>query len=125
MGVCDVRGATARLRRWNDDHKSRRWNCNQTERIRCRADENVRRDGAAFVVRMIDDGTRSGGNGIVMTGQVRVQRLTVMVLGLVRVEMHVHQRRADRANLHDDDEDGRGQPAQNHAIVVKDEPPRI
>ena len=52
---------------------------------------------------------------------MRVQHLAVMVPVLVGVEMHVHQRRTDGANLHQHDEGGRGQPAKHPAIVVKDE----
>ena len=58
-----------------------------------------------------------------MARQMRVQRLPVMVPGLFGVEMHVHQWGADRANVHEDDESGRGQPAKHTAIVVKDAGP--
>ena len=51
---------------------------------------------------------------------MRVQRLAVMVLVLAGIEMHVHQRRADGANVHEHGEGGRGQPAKHPAIVVKD-----
>ena len=51
---------------------------------------------------------------------MRVQHLPVMVLRFVGVEMHVHQRRADGANLHEHGEDGRSQPAKHPPIVVKD-----
>ena len=55
---------------------------------------------------------------------MRVQRLAVMVFGFVGVEMHVHQRRTDGANLHEPGKSGRGQPAKHPAIVVKDCSPR-
>ena len=54
----------------------------------------------------------------VMAGQMRMQRLTVMVLRLLRVEMHVHQRRGERSDLHEHGEGGGGQPAKHAAIVV-------
>ena len=57
---------------------------------------------------------------VVMAGQVRMERLTVMMFGLFGVEMHVQERRADRACLHHHDDSGRGQPAKHPAIVVKD-----
>ena len=49
-----------------------------------------------------------------------MQRLTVMMLGLVGVEMDVQERRTDRTCLHQHDDGGRGQPAKHPAIVVKD-----
>jgi hypothetical protein len=58
---------------------------------------------------------------IIMTGQMRVERLTVMMLRLIGIEMHVQERRADRACLHQHDEGRRGQPAKHRGIVVKDE----
>ena len=54
----------------------------------------------------------------VMAGQMRMQRLAVMVLRLLRVEMHVRQRRGERSDLHEHDEGGGGQPAKHAAIVV-------
>ena len=56
----------------------------------------------------------------VVPGQMCVQRLTVMVTGLFGVEVHVHQRRADRANLHEHDKSRGRQPAKHMGIVVKD-----
>ena len=61
---------------------------------------------------------------VVMGRKVRMQRLTVMMLGLVGVEMYVEERRTDRACLHQHDDGGRGQPARHPAIVVKDEQSR-
>ena len=52
---------------------------------------------------------------------MRVQRLAVMMLGLLRIEMHVQKRRTERACLHQHGEGGRSQPAKHPAIVVKDE----
>jgi len=72
---------------------------------------------------VIDDWTwrnRPYGLVVVMAGEVRVERLTVVVLGLVGIEMHVQERRTDGACLHQHDESGRGQPAKHPAIVVKD-----
>ena len=58
---------------------------------------------------------------LLVPGQMRVQRLTVMMLGLIGIKMHVQERRTDRACLHQHGEGGRGQPAKHPAIVVKDE----
>jgi hypothetical protein len=69
---------------------------------------------------MVDDRSWPQRKVDVMRGEMRMQRLPVMVLVLVGIEMQVHQRRADRTNLHEYGEGGRGQPAQHPAIVVKD-----
>ena len=58
-----------------------------------------------------------------MAGQMRMERLTVMMLRLIGIQMHVQKRRADRACLHQHDEGGRGQPAKHRGIVVKDQRP--
>jgi len=94
--------------------------------IRCGAHEDLRSDGSARFFLVIDDGTRSmRPDGVVgvMAGQMRMERLTVMMPGLIGVEMHVQERRADRACLHQHDEGRRGQPAKHRGIVVKDERP--
>lgn len=43
-----------------------------------------------------------------------------MMFRLHVIEVHVHQRRGNRARLHEDDEDGGGQPAKHGGIVVND-----
>ena len=119
-----VRGAAARLRGRHQQNKGRPWNRWKAERIRCGAHEDVRGDSSARFLLVIDDGTRTLRRHrlvAVMAGQMRMNRLTVMVLGLAGIEMHVQKGRADRAYLHEHDESGRGQPAKHPAIVVKDE----
>jgi hypothetical protein len=49
---------------------------------------------------------------------MRMHRLTVMVRGVLGVEMHVRQRSGDRSGVHEHDEHGGGQPATHAAIVV-------
>ena len=115
-----VRRAAAQVRGWNEEDECHRRNCRQAERFRSRADEDMRRDRPARLFLMIEDRTGPHRQVNVMVREVRVQRLAVMVLRFVGVEMHVHQRRADGANLHEHDEGGRGQPAKHPAIVVKD-----
>ena len=94
--------------------------------IRGGAHKDLHSDGTARFFLVIDDWTRSMRPYrvvVVMAGEMRMERLTVMMLGLVGVEMHVQQRRADRACLHQHDDGGRGQPAKHPAIVVKDDRP--
>ena len=121
-----VRRPADQLLRWNNEHERRRRYCGNAEGIRGGADEDQRGDGATRFFLVIDDGTwsmRPDRVVIVMTGQMRMERLTVMMLGLIGIEMHVQERRADRACLHQHDEGGRGQPAKHRGIVVKDERP--
>ena len=68
---------------------------------------------------MVGNGTavRYRHNGV-MTRQVRVQRLTVMVAGLLCIEVNVRQGRGDGAELHEHDERRRGQPTNHPGIVV-------
>ena len=49
-----------------------------------------------------------------------MERPAVMMFRLHVIEVHVHQRRGNRARLHEDDEDGGGQPAKHGGIVVND-----
>jgi hypothetical protein len=124
--VRSVRGAAARLRgRHKQDEGWPRhgW---KAERIRGGADKDLRRDGSARFLLVIDDGTGTvGPYGVVliMTRQMRMKRLTVMMLGLVGVEMHVQERRAERACLNKHDEGGGGQPTKHRGIVAKDQRP--
>ena len=111
--------------RWGHDEIERlRWHCRKAEWIRGRADEDVRRDRASGLFLVIGDWTRTRRNGgmvFLVPGQMRVQRLAVMMLGFIGIEMHVQERRTDRACLHQHGEGGGGQPAKHPAIVVKDE----
>ena len=119
-----VRPPAPGLRGRNNENKRRRRNRSKAERICGGAHEDLRRDGTTRFFLVIDDGTRTmrpDGVVAVVAGQMRVERLTVMMLGLLGVEMHVQERRADRACLHQHDEGRRGQPAKHQAIVVKDE----
>ena len=119
-----VRRPAAELLRWNNEHERRRRNYGKAEGISGGAHEDLRGDGSARFFLVIDDWTRtmrSYGIVVVVAGQMRMQRLTVMMLGLIGVEMHVQERRADRACLYQHDESRRGQPAQHRGIVVKDE----
>lgn len=121
-----VRHPATRLRgRNNEDEHSRR-NRGKAEWIRGRAHEDLRGDGSTRFFLVIDDRTRTMqpyGVVVVMAGQMRMKRLTLMMLGLIGVEMDVQERRADRACLHQHDESRRGQPAKHRGIVVKDEWP--
>ena len=122
-----VRHPAPRLRGRNKENEHSRRNRGKAEWIRGRAHEDLRGDGSARFFLVIDDWARimrpSGVVVAVMAGQMRMQRLTVMMLGLIGVEMHVQERRADRACLHQHDESRRGQPANHRGIVVKDERP--
>jgi hypothetical protein len=114
------------LLRWNDEHERRRRNCGKAEGIRGGADEDLRGNGPTRFFLVIDDWTRtmrSYGIVVVVAGEMCMKRLTVMMLGLIHVEMHVQERRADRACLHQHDESRRVQPAKHRGIVVKDERP--
>ena len=115
-----VRRPTARVRGWNEENECLWRHCRKAEWIRGGADEDLRGNRPAGIFLVIDDRARPYRNVNVESGQMRVQRLTVMMLSFVGVEMHVHQRRTDGANLHEDGESGRGQPAKHAAIVVKD-----
>ena len=106
--------------RRNDKDERCRRHGRKAERIRGGADEDVRGNRASRFFLMIDDRPRGDRNVDVVLGEMRVQRLTVMVLVLVGVEMHVHHRRADGANVHEQGEGGGGQPAKHVGIVAKD-----
>jgi len=110
--------------RWRYDENERlRRNHRQTERIRGRTDEDVCRDRASGFLLVIGDRARALRNGlmvILVPRQMRMQRLTVMMLRLISIEMHVQERRTDRACLHQHGEGGGSQPARHPAIVVKD-----
>ena len=89
-----------RARGRNNENERRRRNRGQAEGIRGGAHEDLRGDGSARFFLMIDDWTRTMrryGFGAVMAGQMRMQRLTVMMLRLLRVEMHMRQRRGERS----------------------------
>jgi len=118
--VRGVRRPTARVHGWNEENECLRGHGRKAEWIRGGADEDLRGNRPAGVFLVIDERARSHRNVNVESGQMRVQRLTVMMFSFVGVEMHVHQRRANGANLHEDSESGRGQPAKHAAIVVKD-----
>ena len=116
--VRDVRRAAARRRGWNNQDKCRRRHRGKTERFRSRGHKYLGRDRAPSLFLMI--GPRSGArrNRRLVAGQVGVQRLPLMVCGLLRVEMHVRQRRGDRSDLHEHGERGGSQPAEHGVIVV-------
>ena len=119
-----VRHAAARLQRRHKENELWPWNSRKTKRIRRATHKDLCRDCATRFFLVIDDGTRTMRPYrvvIIMTGQMRMKRLTVTMLGLIGIEMHVQKRRAERACLHQHDEGGRGQPAKHRGIVVKDE----
>jgi len=118
--VRSVRCPPDRSGRWHDEHERGPGNCGKTERVRGGAYEDVCGNRAPGFFLVIDDRTRCDRNVNVVPGQMRVQRLTVMVLVVGGIEMHVHHRRADGANLHEHGEGGRGQPAKHGWIVVKE-----
>ena len=80
---------------------------------------DLRFDRAARFFLMIGDWTTWRDDGLV-TREMRVQRLTVVVRGLMVVDVHMHQWRGNRATVHEDDEGGRGQPLNHTGIVVKE-----
>jgi hypothetical protein len=104
----------------NDEFECGRRNGRKAERIGRGADKDLRGNRSAGFFLMVGDRARAQRNINAVARQMRVQSLTVMVPGLLGVEMHVHQRRADRTNLYESDEGRRGQPAKHRAIVVKD-----
>ena len=121
-----VRCAAARLRRRHQENELWPRNSRKAERIRRATHKDLCRDCATRFFLVIDDGTgsvRPYGVVIIMSGQMRMKRLTVMMLGLIGIEMHVQERLADRACLHQHDEGRRGQPAKHRGIVVKDQRP--
>ena len=69
---------------------------------------------------MIGAGAGRWRNDGLVAREVRVQRLAVMMRGLMVVEVHVHQWRGNRATLHEDDKGGRRQPSKHTGIVVKE-----
>ena len=116
-----VRHPAPGLRGRNNENERRtrkRW---KAEGIRGRAHEDLRVDGSPRFFLVIGDWTRTMrpcGVVALMAGQMRMKRLAVMVLRLLRVEMHMRQRRGERSDLHEHDEGGGGQPAKHAAIVV-------
>ena len=122
-----VRRAAARLRGRHKQDEGWPRNGRKAERIRGGADKDLRCDRATGFFLMIDERTgtmRPYSVVLIMTRQMRMNRLTVMMLGLVGVEMHVQERRAERACLHQHDEGGGGQPTKHRGIVAKDQRPR-
>jgi len=91
----------------------------KAERLPRRGHIDLRFDRSACFFLMIGNWTTWRDDGLV-TLEMRVQRLTVVVRGLVVVEVHMHQGRGNRATLHEDDEGGRGQPSRHTGIVVKE-----
>ena len=67
---------------------------------------------------MIDDRTRTRRQDRLMTREMCVERLAVMMPRLHVVKMHVRQRRGNRAELHEHDQGGGGQPSKHTRIVV-------
>lgn len=86
---------------WRHDEDERRCReCRKSKRRNGARDENLRRHGAAGVFLMVDDRAAMPRRRR-MTGEVRVQRLSVMVRRLALVEVHVRQRRGRRPELHE------------------------
>ena len=124
--MCRVRHPAPRLRGRNNQNKHSRRNRGKAEWIGSGAHEDLRGDGSARFFLVMDDWARTmqpDGVVAVMSGQMGMKRLTVMVFVLLGVEMHVQERRADRACLHQHDEGRRGQPAKHRGIVAKDQRP--
>ena len=116
-----VRHAAPGLRGRNNEHERRTRNRGKAEGIRGRAHEDLRGGGSPRFFLVVGDWTRTmrpDGVVAVMAGQMRMKRLAVMVLCLLRVEMHMRQRRGERSDLHEHGEGGGSQPAKHAAIVV-------
>ena len=114
----DVRCSAAWLRGRNDQDMGGERNRRQAERLPRRRHIDLRLDRSASLFLVIGDWTRTGRDDCLVTLEMRVQRLTVVVRGLVVVEVHMHQWRGNRATLHKDDEGGRGQPSKHRGIVA-------
>ena len=93
----DVWCAATRLRRRNEQDESRRWKYRKAEGLRRCRKEDLRRHRTAGFLLMIDNRTRAYGDDSLMAREMCVQRLTVMMPGIRLVEVHVHQRRGNRA----------------------------
>jgi hypothetical protein len=123
VGVRNVRRSAAGRRGRNDQDMDGERNGRETERLPRRRHIDLRLDCSAWVFLMIGGWTRAWrDDGPVVTLEMRVQRLTVVVRGVVVVEVHVHQWRGNRATLHEDDEGGRGQPSKHRGIVANARP---
>lgn len=118
MSVRDVWSAAVRLRDGDDQRKGGRRQCRKTERLRGGGKKDLRRNRTPGIFLMIGNRAGTRRDGGLMPRQVRMERPAVMMSRLHVVEMHVHQRRGNRPRLHEDDEDGGGQPAEHERIVV-------
>lgn len=92
-----MRRSAARLRGWHDQDESGRGQCRKTERLRRRGQEDLRRHRAAGFLLVIDNRARMYGDDRLVSREMCVQRLAVMMPGIRVVEVHVHQRRGNRA----------------------------
>jgi hypothetical protein len=119
VGVRDVWSAAVRLRHGHDQHKRRHWQYRQTERFRGGGEIDLHRNRTPGIFLMIGNRAGARRDGL-MAREMRVERPAVMVSRLHIVEMHVRQRRGNRARLHEDDEGRGGQPAKHGGIVVND-----
>ena len=113
-----VWSAPARLRRRSSQHECGRSHNGDVERLDSTCNEDLRRYGSTSFVLMIDSSTRQYRLEDVVPEQMRVQRLTVVVLVFVGVQMHVHERSGNRSELHEDPKRGSRQPAKHSPIVV-------
>ena len=107
----ELRGRNHEDERWTRDGR-------KAERLRSCRNEYLRRHDAAFIVLMVRERSRAQWSPSVMPGEMRVHRLTLMVRGVLRVEMQVRQRSGNCSGLHEHDEHGGRQPAKHAAIVV-------
>ena len=97
VGVRDVWRAATRLRGWHEQDESRRGKYRQAEGLRRCGQKDLRRHRAAGFLLMIDNRTRAQRDDGLMPREMCVQGLAVMMPGIRLVEVHVHQRRGNRA----------------------------
>lgn len=113
-----MRRASAELRGRNHQNERRVRDRRKAERSRSRRHEYLRCHDPSLLVLMIDERARDERNHRVVPGEMRMHRLTVVVVGVLHVEMHVRQRSGDCSGVHEHHEHGGDQPATHWAIVV-------
>jgi hypothetical protein len=116
--MSDLWRAASELRGRNHQDERRTRDHRKTEWSRGCRDEYLCCHHPSVFVLMIDERAREERNHRFVPGEMRVHRLTVMVRGILGVEMHVRQRSGDRSGLYEHDEHGGGQAATHGPIVV-------
>ena len=120
MSVRDGWRATVGPDSRDDERECWRRKRRKAERRQGGREVDLRGDRASRLLLVVNNRPRTRRDDRLMTREVRVERLPVMMARVHIVQVDVHHGRCDRAGLHEDDEDGGGQPAMHTGIVVNE-----